>query len=249
MRKNDKATGQDGAAVRQLVTVEERPVWQPSWGITRFKNQAQAEAYNAAQTSYAREEATRLIGQGVDLDKAVLLARRAAHDFFCAENLVENVDGVPELQALILPKDDALELFGGVQQLSVVPGNVLLNEGINEAWTILASASSGTKFDSANAYLGVGDDATGESASHTDLQAATNKLYVAMMASYPTYGTSQKATWRSEYTSAQANWAWNEFTVANGSSGASENLNRKVSSQGTKASGQTWQLTLEITLS
>ncbi len=243
MRKNDNARGQDGAAVRQLVTVEEKLAWLPLWNITRFENQIIADKYNAAQEQYMRDKLIAFVKQGVSPDRAVMLAKQAAHDYFSTGNLAKNAD------QFLIPKDNALELFGGVPQLSVIPGNVLLNEGINEAWTILASASSGTKFDSANAYLGVGDDNTAESASHTDLQAATNKLYVAMMASYPTYGTSQKATWRSEYTSAQANWAWNEFTVANGSSGASENLNRKVSAQGTKASGQTWQLTLEITLS
>jgi len=37
--------------------------------------------------------------------------------------------------------------------------------------------------------------------------------------------------------------------VANGNSDSAVNLNRKVSSQGTKISGQIWELTLEITLS
>jgi len=127
-------------------------------------------------------------------------------------------------------------------------GNVLLNEGINQLWTILCTASSGTKFDNTNAYLGVGDDATGEDPVQTGLIAVTNKLYVAMDGGFPTYGTSQQAAWRSTFTSAQANYDWREFTVANGSSNTATNLNRKVSSQGTKASGQQWQLTLTITL-
>lgn len=128
-------------------------------------------------------------------------------------------------------------------------GNLLLNEGINELWTIVASASSGTKFDNSNAYLGVGDDTTTESASQTGLQALSNKLYKAMDTGYPTYGTSQQATWRSTFGSAEANFNWREFTVANGNSDSADNLNRKVSDQGTKASGQTWELSLTITLS
>jgi hypothetical protein len=127
-------------------------------------------------------------------------------------------------------------------------GNLLLNEGINEAWTHLCSAG-GTKFDNANAYLGVGDSATGEVATQTGLQAATNKLYKAMMTSFPTYGASQQAVWKSSFGPTEANFAWNEFTVANGNSDAAKNLNRKVSAQGTKTSGQTWELTLTITLS
>jgi len=126
-------------------------------------------------------------------------------------------------------------------------GNVMLNEGINELWTILCS-SGGTKFDNTNAYLGVGDSNAAEDASQTGLQ-GTNKLYKGMESGYPTYGSNQKATWKASFGSDEANFDWNEFTVANGSSDSAKNLNRKVSAQGTKTSGQTWELTLEITLS
>lgn len=139
------------------------------------------------------------------------------------------------------------DIFGSMSHL--FGGNILLNEGINELWTIMCTASSGTKFDSTNAYLGVGDSSTAEAASQTGLQAAVNKLYKAMDASYPTYGTSQKATWKSTFTSAEANFGWNEFTVANGNSDSAVNLNRKVSAQGTKVAGQEWELTFEISLS
>lgn len=125
--------------------------------------------------------------------------------------------------------------------------NLLLNEGINELWTIVGSASSGTKYDNTNAQLGVGDSSTAAAATQTDLQAATNKLFVAMDASYPTYGTAQKITFRSTFGSAQANYAWAEFAARNGAT-ALKDLNRLVSAQGTKTAGQTWQLTEEITL-
>lgn len=142
---------------------------------------------------------------------------------------------------------EAIDLFG-MPQRTTFKHNLLLNEGINELFTLICS-SSGTKFDASNAYIGVGDSSTAEDASHTALQASTNKLYVAMDGTYPTYGTAQKATWRSTYTSANGNFAWNEFTVANGNSDSAKNLNRKVSSQGTKQSGQTWEISLEITMS
>ncbi|MBA7557669.1 hypothetical protein ES705_50438 [subsurface metagenome] len=133
-------------------------------------------------------------------------------------------------------------------EVKTFKGNCLLNEGINELWTILCSAG-GTKWDSANAYLGVGDSSSDEDAAQTGLQAVTNKLYKVMEDGFPTYGTNQKASWKAIFGSADANWAWNEFTVSNSDSDAGKNLNRKVSSQGTKQSGQTWELTLEITLS
>lgn len=125
--------------------------------------------------------------------------------------------------------------------------NMLLNGGINQLWTILCS-SGGTDFDNANAYLGVGDSSTAEGATQTDLVAASNKLRKAMDTSFPTYGTSQKATWKSTFGGSDANYAWGEFGVFNAST-AGTMLNRKVSAQGTKTSGQTWELTLDITLS
>lgn len=141
---------------------------------------------------------------------------------------------------------EAMALFG-VNQITSIDGNVMLNEGINELWTLVCS-SSGTEFDNSNSYLGVGDSSTTESAAQTGLQAAVNKKYKAMDSGYPTYGTAQKATWKATFGSSDANYDWREFTVGNGASGGCVNLNRKVSSQGTKASGQSWELSLEITL-
>jgi len=143
------------------------------------------------------------------------------------------------------PKE-ALKLFG-VPQFTEIKGNCLLNEGINELWTILCS-SGGTKFDNANAYLGVGNSDTAEDATQTGLQGAS-KLYKGMESGYPTYGSDQKATWKASFGSGEANFAWKEFTVANGNSDTAKNLCRKVSDQGTKVSGQVWELTLSITLS
>ncbi len=130
-----------------------------------------------------------------------------------------------------------------------IEGNMFLNEGINELFTLLCSASSGTRFNNANAYIGVGDSSTAEAATQTALQASTNKLYKAMDSGYPTYGSNQQAVWRATFTGTEANFAWNELTVSNGNSDSSVNLNRRVSAQGTKASGQTWQVTLTISIS
>ena len=61
----------------------------------------------------------------------------------------------------------------------IIPDNVLLNEGINELWTLVAGTGA-TKFDNTNANIGVGDSSAAEAASQTALQAASNKLYKAM---------------------------------------------------------------------
>lgn len=145
-------------------------------------------------------------------------------------------------------KDADAHARGDCYERLVFPGNLLLNEGINEAWTILCG-TGGTLFDNSNAYIGVGDSNTAAAATQTGLQAAVNKAYVAMDTSYPTYGTSQKATWRATFDASTGNFAWEEITVANGNSDSSKNLNRKVQSMGTKASPGVWTVTLEITLS
>jgi hypothetical protein len=130
----------------------------------------------------------------------------------------------------------------------VVDGNLMLNEGIGEMLDLLIGAGSPTTFANASAYIGVGDSNAVESASQTDLQAATNKTYKAMAASYPSR-SGQTVTWRAVFAAADANYAWAEFTIANASSGTGKNLNRKVSAQGTKTSGQTWTVDLAITWS
>jgi len=145
--------------------------------------------------------------------------------------------------AVVYSLEKAHRLFG-VDQFTEFEKNCLLNEGMNELFTLICS-SSGTKYDNTNAQVGTGTSAT--AADPTD-SALTNGVWKGMDGGYPTYGTSQKATWKGTYGSGDANQAWNEFSVRNGAS-ADKMLNRKVSAQGTKVVGQTWELTIEITLS
>lgn len=143
--------------------------------------------------------------------------------------------------------DDQALQTGKPYDVSEFEGNLLLKEGISALLNLLIGAAE-TAFSNANAYLGVGDSTTAEDDDHTGLQAATNKLYKAMSSTYPQI-SNQTVTFRAEFGSSDANFAWNEFTVASGNSDSADNLNRKVSSQGTKASGQTWTLDLSITFS
>lgn len=131
---------------------------------------------------------------------------------------------------------------------SIIEGNLLLNEGIAVVLDLACAMASPTAFSNAAAYLGVGDSSTAAAATQTGLQASTNKAYIAMESGYP-QRSNQTVSFRSVFGSSDGNFAWAEFTVANGNSDAAANLNRVVSSQGTKASGQTWTLTLTITLS
>ena len=122
--------------------------------------------------------------------------------------------------------------------------NLLVNEGIQLLEDLLIGAG-GTAFDNANARLGVGTDATAAAATQTGLLGTT--AFAAMEATYP-QRSAQTLTWRAVFDGATANFSWQEFTVDNGAAGGI-NLNRKVSDQGTKASGQIWTLDLQITIS
>lgn len=124
-------------------------------------------------------------------------------------------------------------------------GNLLLNAGISLMLDLLIGAG-GTTYSNANAYIGVGDSSTSASASQTDLQAATNKLRKAMDATYPSR-SAQTLTFRSTFGGSDANFAWNEWIIANAAA-AGTALNRKAESLGTKASG-TWVFTVTVTLS
>jgi len=144
-------------------------------------------------------------------------------------------------------ENDQAYAHGEAYETVDIDGNLLLNEGITELLNLLIGAAA-TAFNNANAYIGVGDSTTAEGATQTDLQATTNKTYKAMAATFPQV-SAQTVTFQSVFTGTDANYAWQEFTVSNTSSGTGKNLNRKVSNQGTKVSGQTWTVQLQITLS
>lgn len=141
----------------------------------------------------------------------------------------------------------ALELFRSSQHTQTL-GNILLNEGINAMTTALAS-SPATAFSNANTYIGVGDSDTAAAATQTGLQAAANKSWAGMMETYPTYGSDQKITFKSQFATDEGNHDWNEITVGVSDDDSGVNLSRKVSDQGTKVSGQVWEVTYEITFS
>jgi len=137
-------------------------------------------------------------------------------------------------------------------------GNLLLYGGASCLWECLVGNGTGTSaqtltyFNNGNAYIGVGDSSTAEAATQTDLQAATNKLRKAMDATYPSHtdGTSSGSatvTFRSTFGTSDANFAWNEWGVFNGSSGG-RMLNRKVSSLGTKTNASSWVFTVTLTI-
>lgn len=135
---------------------------------------------------------------------------------------------------------------GEAEESREIVGNLLLNEGIQELWDLAIAAGGTTAYNNANAEIGVGDSSTAAAATQTDLQAASNKLFKAMVATYP-QRTNQTVDFRSDFTSGEANYVWAEWGIRNGNT-RNKNLNRKVESLGTKATG-TWTLTASLTLS
>lgn len=121
----------------------------------------------------------------------------------------------------------------------------LTNAGRNLIATAIVGAAY-TAYNNANAFLGVGDSTAVFAATQTDLQASTNKLRVGMDATYPLQAVNV-LTFRSTFSTSQANYAWEEWGVFNAASSGTM-LNRKVEALGTKTSVQTWQLTVDITL-
>jgi hypothetical protein len=145
--------------------------------------------------------------------------------------------------------ENCIMAFGKPYAVETIDGNLGLNEGITTLLQLLvASNPTQTSFSGGTAYLGVGDSAGTAVATQTGLLATSNKLYKAIDSGYPTV-VNQTVTWQSTFASADANFAWNEYTVANGNSDAAMNLNRMVTAKGTKASGETWILQLSITIS
>jgi hypothetical protein len=144
---------------------------------------------------------------------------------------------------------------------TIVTDNLLMYGGVSCLWQGLLgnmTATTGqalTKFDNANAAIGVGDSTTAEAATHTNLQASTNKLRKGMNATYPVHtdGTVVGAAsiqFQSTFGTAEGNYAWQECAVFNSATdGTGRMLNRKVQSLGTKTSASSWQVTVTITIS
>lgn len=148
--------------------------------------------------------------------------------------------------------------------------NLFTTAGVSALWnqaggntsaanTGASPAGANASYNNAQSRIGVGDSTTAATAGQTDLQAVTNKLWIAMDATFPTLpgAGSNQIVFRATFGSAQANFSWQEFGVDNcqGSNATSTTrsggalLDRVVSNQGTKASGQTWQPSMTLSIS
>jgi hypothetical protein len=193
-------------------------------------------------TSPKWEEQRDLIAAARHLDVAVWVGRATVdkyHGDFTADQIDAGLAGVPYERVVGTPQ---LLTYGGASCL----WQCLIGNGT------ATGAQTLTYFNNGNAHAAVGDSSTAAAATQTDLQASTNKLRKAQDATYPqhtdaTTSGAASIVFRSTFGSSDANFAWAEWAIFNGSSGG-RMLNRKVESLGTKASGSSWVLTLTLTL-
>jgi hypothetical protein len=123
--------------------------------------------------------------------------------------------------------------------------NLFLNVGINRLLDLLTGTSALT-FTNAEAQIGIGDSSAAAAATQTDLQAASNKTWKAMDATFPPAASSQSTQFKSTFGTADANYVWAEFAVRRAT--GTLLLDRGVSAMGTKTSAGTWVPTVTISI-
>lgn len=125
--------------------------------------------------------------------------------------------------------------------------NIVLDNGANEMLKLLAGNTTATAYNNANAKIYVGADSTAEAASQTGILATgANRAYANLDSGYPTV-SGRILTFRASFGETEANFAWNEASITNGTGASAVALNRKVSSMGVK-NGGTWTINIQIQL-
>jgi hypothetical protein len=145
-----------------------------------------------------------------------------------------------DVKAVLLKYANSFEIYRKID------GNMFLNEGINYIWQLVSNPSGLTPFGS-NTCIGVGDGNTPVDPTQTGLQ-GSNKAYKTVDAGYPQV-SGNTFTVRATFGTSDANFPWNEWTVANSCSDDGINLNRKVESLGAKNPNTTWVLQLTLSIS
>ena len=131
-------------------------------------------------------------------------------------------------------------------------GNAVLQAGWARVLANLTSVPASTAiFDATHTRIGVGDGSTAVNAvSNTDLSGSSK--WFQLVSGAPTIGGTIPKTcaWSATFGTSDGNFTWSEFGIDNGT--ASGNtvsaplLNRALSAQGAKVSGQTWTVTATL---
>ncbi len=127
----------------------------------------------------------------------------------------------------------------------------LVQRGRNNISALIVSTGAMRPWSATGAYIVVGNSTQAYSTTDEWVYGA-NSTMAAMDSTYPQRATNV-LTFQSTFSTAQANFAWNEWLVTNTTStgdAAQSNLNRKLESPslGTKTSAQSWQIQAAITM-
>jgi len=123
--------------------------------------------------------------------------------------------------------------------------NLMLNEGLDEIWDLVTEVDATNYYTNALARVGVGNSAAAVVATQTALQGGST-AFAAMEATFPLSTTTARVDFKSSFADGVGEFAWEEFTVDNGST-PNKNLQRVLASKGTKSAGEVWTAEIRIT--
>lgn len=185
--------------------------------------------------------------------KSVLQAFRAESSKITVQKYREEDDSVAKLSRLGM---GMMEIYNRISRLPYeihtsyarpnAPLNLMLNVGIDQLFdlAIKADTTAADYFDNADTDIGTGTSTTAAAATQTDLQTAG--VWVAADATFPSRAT-ETVSVKGTFGSGSANQSWQEFGVRNHKAVTKVVLLRLVTDKGTKSSGETWTLQIDIT--
>jgi hypothetical protein len=124
---------------------------------------------------------------------------------------------------------------------------MLLNSS-NEPRAAAMIGETYTPLDNSSGRLGIGDDDTAADQAQTDLQAASNKTYLQQDPGYPAR-SGAVLTFQVTAEESEANYAWKEFLLCDGSPGVAWARFVQVLNGGSaKVIGDVWTLQITATV-
>lgn len=141
-----------------------------------------------------------------------------------------------------------------------IDANLIVHAGWAALLGGIAGTTIATKFSSTAGRIGVGTSSTAATAADTalggDTGSGSTTSYYQLVSAAPTITTSTAPAtlvFTASFGTGVANFAWNEFGIDNGAASGVTTvstgnvfINHGISAQGTKASGQTWNITATL---
>jgi hypothetical protein len=165
------------------------------------------------------------------------------------DKLADDLAGRLNLKTkIIVRKFESAEMLalGKPYEVGEHLGNVGCNSGIQVLWDVaIGKLLLSAGYHSGVAQVGVGTCSGVAAATDAGLWSGT--AYIGMDASYP-IRSGNACAWQGTFPAEIGNAAWNEFVVTRGSGFGAVPLIHSVSAQGTKLSGQQWQLSIQVNM-